>query len=74
SAGLQASAPVPAAEEPESEPAENTQASPTSDLEAGTRITAQKSSNQLLVRTRPAQWKEIEAAIKRLDNPPLQVQ
>ena len=74
SSGLQASATVPAAEEPESEPAENTQASPTSDLEAGTRITAQKSSNQLLVRTRPAQWKEIEAAIKRLDNPPLQVQ
>jgi general secretion pathway protein D len=43
-------------------------------LDAGTRITAQKSSNQLLVRTRPAQWKEIESAIKRLDNPPLQVQ
>ncbi|WP_268796935.1 type II secretion system secretin GspD [Pseudomonas huanghezhanensis] len=43
-------------------------------LDAGTRISAQKSSNQLLVRTRPAQWKEIEAAIKRLDNPPLQVQ
>jgi general secretion pathway protein D len=41
---------------------------------ASTRITAQKSSNQLLVRTRPAQWKEIESAIKRLDNPPLQVQ
>ena len=38
------------------------------------RITAQKSSNQLLVRTRPAQWKEIESAIKRLDQPPLQVQ
>jgi general secretion pathway protein D len=38
------------------------------------RITAQKSSNQLLVRTRPAQWKEIEAAVKRLDQPPLQVQ
>lgn len=74
SAGLQTNAPVPAAEEPEAEPAENTLASPTSDLEAGTRITAQKSSNQLLVRTRPAQWKEIEAAIKRLDNPPLQVQ
>lgn len=43
-------------------------------LDAGTRISAQKSSNQLLVRTRPAQWKEIEAAIKRLDNPPMQVQ
>ncbi|CAM3591214.1 Type II secretion system protein D [Pseudomonas reidholzensis] len=43
-------------------------------LEASVRITAQKSSNQLLVRTRPAQWKEIESAIKRLDSPPLQVQ
>ncbi|MET0950504.1 MAG: type II secretion system secretin GspD [Pseudomonas sp.] len=43
-------------------------------LDSSTRITAQKSSNQLLVRTRPAQWKEIEVAIKRLDNPPLQVQ
>ncbi|WP_447530171.1 type II secretion system secretin GspD [Vreelandella sp. TE19] len=38
------------------------------------RITAQQSSNQLLVRTRPAQWQEIETAIKRLDQPPLQVQ
>jgi general secretion pathway protein D len=43
-------------------------------LDSATRISAQKSSNQLLVRTRPAQWKEIEAAIKRLDNAPLQVQ
>ncbi|WP_122666586.1 type II secretion system secretin GspD [Pseudomonas viridiflava] len=43
-------------------------------IDASTRITAQKSSNQLLVRTRPAQWKEIESAIKRLDNAPLQVQ
>lgn len=43
-------------------------------LEQSVRITAQKSSNQLLVRTRPAQWKEIESAIKRLDSPPLQVQ
>lgn len=43
-------------------------------IDSSTRITAQKSSNQLLVRTRPAQWKEIESAIKRLDNPPLQVQ
>jgi general secretion pathway protein D len=40
----------------------------------GTRITAQKSSNQLLIRTRPAQWAEIESAIRRLDNPPMQVQ
>lgn len=38
------------------------------------RITAQKSSNQLLVRCRPNQWQEIESAIRRLDNPPLQVQ
>jgi general secretion pathway protein D len=43
-------------------------------IDASTRITAQKSSNQLLVRTRPAQWKEIESAIKRLDNAPLQLQ
>lgn len=43
-------------------------------LDESTRITAQKSSNQLLIRTRPAQWAEIEAAIKRLDNPPMQVQ
>ena len=43
-------------------------------LDQTTRITAQQSSNQLLVRTRPAQWAEIEAAIKRLDNPPMQVQ
>jgi general secretion pathway protein D len=43
-------------------------------LDSATRISAQKSSNQLLVRTRPAQWKEIQAAIKRLDNAPLQVQ
>ncbi|TVT87943.1 secretin N-terminal domain-containing protein, partial [Pseudomonas sp. RGB] len=71
SGGLQ-DAPPPA-EEPEQAP---DVAAPAADksLEAGTRITAQKSSNQLLVRTRPAQWKEIEAAIKRLDNPPLQVQ
>ncbi|MBD8872725.1 type II secretion system secretin GspD [Rhodanobacter sp. DHB23] len=32
------------------------------------------SNNQLLVRARPSQWNEIEAAIKRLDNVPLQVQ
>ncbi|RRV10680.1 type II secretion system protein GspD [Pseudomonas sp. v388] len=43
-------------------------------LDQSVRITAQKSSNQLLVRTRPAQWKEIESAIRRLDNLPLQVQ
>ncbi|WP_406822859.1 type II secretion system secretin GspD [Pseudomonas asplenii] len=38
------------------------------------RISAQKSSNQLLVRSRPSQWAEIQSAIQRLDNPPLQVQ
>ena len=31
-------------------------------------------NNQLLVRARPSQWSEIEAAIKRLDTIPLQVQ
>ncbi|WP_447554372.1 type II secretion system secretin GspD [Vreelandella sp. EE22] len=43
-------------------------------LTQSVRITAQPGSNQLLVRTRPAQWQEIETAIKRLDQPPLQVQ
>ena len=43
-------------------------------LDNSTRITAQVSSNQLLIRTRPAQWAEIEAAVKRLDNTPMQVQ
>ncbi|SHI86157.1 general secretion pathway protein D [Pseudomonas luteola] len=42
--------------------------------DAGVRITAQKSSNQLLIRTRPSQWNEIQSAIKRLDNAPMQVQ
>ncbi|MBS7847277.1 type II secretion system secretin GspD [Pseudomonas fluorescens] len=70
--GLQ-NTPPPPADEPEATE-ETPSAAPDKSLEAGTRITAQQSSNQLLVRTRPAQWKEIEAAIKRLDNPPLQVQ
>lgn len=70
--GLQNTPPM-AADEPETAP-DAPDVTPDKSLEAGTRITAQKSSNQLLVRTRPAQWKEIEAAIKRLDNPPLQVQ
>jgi general secretion pathway protein D len=38
------------------------------------RIGSVDSNNQLLVRARPSQWKEIEQAIKRLDNVPLQVQ
>ncbi len=70
--GLQ-NTPPPPADEPEAT-GETPSAASYKSLEAGTRITAQQSSNQLLVRTRPAQWKEIEAAIKRLDNPPLQVQ
>jgi len=38
------------------------------------RISSVDSNNQILVRARPSQWKEIEQAIKRLDNVPLQVQ
>ncbi|WP_279389046.1 secretin N-terminal domain-containing protein, partial [Luteibacter rhizovicinus] len=42
--------------------------------EDGVRITSVDSNNQLMVRARPAQWAEIEQAIKRLDAVPLQVQ
>jgi general secretion pathway protein D len=38
------------------------------------RISSVDANNQLLVRARPSQWAEIESAIKRLDNTPLQVQ
>jgi general secretion pathway protein D len=38
------------------------------------RISSVDANNQLLVRARPAQWEEIEGAIKQLDVPPLQVQ
>jgi general secretion pathway protein D len=38
------------------------------------RISSVDTNNQLLVRARPSQWGEIEQAIKRLDNVPLQVQ
>ncbi len=38
------------------------------------RISSVDTNNQLLVRARPSQWAEIESAIKRLDNVPLQVQ
>ena len=38
------------------------------------RISSVDANNQLLVRARPSQWSEIESAIKRLDNTPLQVQ
>ena len=40
----------------------------------GVRITSVDANNQLMVRCRPAQWAEIESAIKRLDAVPLQVQ
>jgi general secretion pathway protein D len=38
------------------------------------RISSVDANNQLMVRARPSQWAEIESAIKRLDNTPLQVQ
>lgn len=38
------------------------------------RISSVDSNNQLLVRARPSQWAEIQQAIQRLDNVPLQVQ
>ncbi|GLQ49013.1 type II secretion system secretin GspD [Dyella flava] len=38
------------------------------------RISSVDANNQLLVRARPAQWQEIQSAIKQLDVPPLQVQ
>ena len=45
-----------------------------STLDHGVRITAAEGGNQLLVRARPAQWHEIEQAIRQLDVSPLQVQ
>ncbi len=38
------------------------------------RIGSVDANNQLLIRARPSQWSEIEAAIRRLDTIPLQVQ
>ncbi|MFC4528996.1 type II secretion system secretin GspD [Dyella halodurans] len=38
------------------------------------RISSVDANNQLMVRARPSQWGEIEQAIKKLDNVPLQVQ
>ncbi|WP_266156361.1 type II secretion system secretin GspD [Dyella silvatica] len=38
------------------------------------RISSVDDNNQLMVRARPSQWAEIEAAIQKLDNTPLQVQ
>lgn len=45
-----------------------------SSSDGSTRISSVDANNQLLVRARPSQWSEIEAAIKRLDVTPLQVQ
>nr|WP_240500463.1 type II secretion system secretin GspD [Pseudomonas syringae] len=77
--GMQdSSAQSPASAEAENDVGSEAQEEPTSEgrkgLDESTRITAQKSSNQLLIRTRPSQWAEIESAIRRLDNPPMQVQ
>ena len=44
------------------------------DPDSNVRITAEVDNNQLLIRARPGQWKEIRDAIRRLDRPPLQVQ
>ena len=38
------------------------------------RISSVDSNNQLLIRARPSQWAEIQSAIRRLDNVPLQVE
>ncbi|WP_114240391.1 type II secretion system secretin GspD [Dyella sp. C9] len=38
------------------------------------RISSVDANNQLMVRARPSQWQEIQQAIQRLDNVPLQVQ
>ncbi|MEP6897976.1 MAG: secretin N-terminal domain-containing protein, partial [Rhodanobacter sp.] len=38
------------------------------------RISSVDTNQQLLVRARPAQWEEMKAAIRKLDNVPLQVQ
>lgn len=45
-----------------------------SSQDGSVRIGSVDANNQLLVRVRPSQWGEIEAAIKRLDVVPLQVQ
>lgn len=43
-------------------------------LENGVRIAPAEAGNQLLVRARPSQWREIQMAIHHLDVRPLQVQ
>ena len=45
-----------------------------SSSDGSVRISSVDSNNQLLVRARPSQWEEIKAAIRKLDNVPMQVQ
>ncbi|MGN2245224.1 type II secretion system secretin GspD [Frateuria sp. GZRR35] len=45
-----------------------------SSADGSIKISSVDANNQLLVRARPSQWAEIEGAIQRLDNVPLQVQ
>ncbi len=45
-----------------------------SSSDGSVKISSVDSNNQLLVRARPSQWEEIKAAIRKLDNVPLQVQ
>lgn len=45
-----------------------------SSADGSVRIGSVDANNQLLVRARPSQWAEIQSAIERLDNVPLQVQ
>jgi general secretion pathway protein D len=45
-----------------------------SSQDGSVRISSVDSNNQLLIRARPSQWAEIQSAIQRLDNVPLQVQ
>ena len=45
-----------------------------SSADGSIKISSVDANNQLLVRSRPSQWAEIEGAIKRLDTVPLQVQ
>lgn len=58
----------------EAQDSNNANTSKSGNRDNSVRITAQKSSNQLLVRCRPTEWAEIESAIQRLDIPPMQVQ
>jgi general secretion pathway protein D len=45
-----------------------------SSSDGSVKISSVDNNNQLLVRARPSQWEEIKAAIRKLDNVPMQVQ